>query len=85
MKISLGKHKLNVPFLVYAGLFQPGGASLRFEKSAFVLKIDGADGAEAYFSLIHFNAQGVSAMELYSTEFPDQPTVVTQFHVIRVE
>lgn len=85
INISVGKRKLDVPLMSYAGLFQPGGASLRFEKGAFVLKIDGADGAEAYFSLIHFSVQGVTAMELYSTEFPDQPTVVTKFHTIDVE
>ncbi len=80
MKITINGNSIPVPLSVYASLFEPGGASLKFDDGTFVLRIDGADGGEAYFVLLYFDAKGVNRMLVYDSEFPDHPTEETRYH-----
>jgi hypothetical protein len=80
MDISIDGQPVGVPLSVYADMFQPGNASLRFENGGFVLRIDGGDGGESYFVLIYFDAQGVDQLKVFDPELPDHPTQVTRFY-----
>lgn len=80
MDISVNGRAVGVPLSVYASLFEPEDAALRFDGRNFVLRINGADGGEAYFTLIHFDLEGVNQLSVYDAEFPGHPTQVTHFY-----
>jgi hypothetical protein len=80
MEISVRGKTVGVPISVYASLLEPSTATLKFDKGSFILEIHGADGGEAYFALIYFNASEISQLKLYASEFPAHPTQITRYY-----
>jgi hypothetical protein len=80
MTIAVNGNSLGVPLSVYASLFEPGVATLRFEGGNFILRIDGADGADAYFVLLYFDPNDIRQLKVYDSEFPSHPVQITNFY-----
>jgi hypothetical protein len=80
VKLSVGPRTIFVPLSVYASLFEPRQASLKFEKGSFLLTISGADGGESYFVQIYFDAGGVNRSLTFSSEFPEAPVQDTHYY-----
>lgn len=80
--IFVNNHAVFVPLGAYGNLFAPEGASLGSTKDGFVLRINGADASESYFTKLYFDKKGVHELEVYSRLDPTHPTEVARFYAV---
>jgi len=82
LEISVDGKSLFVPRSVFADLVEPRRASVEFSNGTFILNIIGADGAEAYFIHVYFDAAKVKRRTLCGAFAPDKPTEDTKYRLI---
>ena len=79
MKIAVHGQSIFVPRSAYADLVDPRIATVKAEQGAWVLIIEGGDGADSYFVKINFDAQRVTRRKLYSSLIGGAPTEDTKY------
>jgi hypothetical protein len=81
---SVNNHRVPVPPSAYWALFAPHSASLRLNRESFVLRIEGADGAYSYISLLYFDGKEVKLQKVYSGMYPSHPIAITHYYSITI-
>lgn len=84
MTISVNNHRVFVPPSAYGTLFALNTASVRLDGQSFVLRVEGADGAYSYVSLIYFDAKRVNMRKVYSGMDLESPIEVTRYYTVTV-
>jgi hypothetical protein len=81
LQIIVNGAKVFVPRSVFADLLDPRTASIRADKSDFLLTISGGDASESYFVSIFFDSAKVKLRRLYSSLIPDVPSQETTYRL----